>query len=64
MNATLNMSTSTLNIPDLIIHHLVFEDFQCCNLVENLWLAELDKIMDDDIWHPQKLKGEKKLRKS
>ena len=51
---TLNMST--LNIPDFIIHHFVIEDFQSCNLVENLWFAELDKIMDDDIWHPQKLK--------
>ena len=53
---TSTLNVSTLNIPDFIIHHLVFEYFQSRNLVENLRFAELDKIMDDDIWHPQKLK--------
>ena len=40
-------------LPDFIVNHAVLEYFQGSDFIENLWLIELDKIVDDDVRGPQ-----------
>ena len=46
-----------LLLPNFIVDHFVFKYFQRCDLIENLWLAELHQVVDYHIRDPQILKA-------
>ena len=42
--------------PDFVVNSAVSIDLQSTNLVQYLRLVKLDKVMNDDVWRPEKLK--------
>ena len=42
--------------PDFVVNSAVSIDLQSTNLVQYLRLVKLDKIVNDDVWRPKKLK--------
>ena len=41
--------------PDFVVDLSTFEDLQRTNLIQNLGLVELDKVVDNDVWRPKQL---------
>ena len=43
-------------VPDFVVDSPICKDFQGTNLVQNLRLVKVYKIMNDDVRRPEKLK--------
>ena len=43
-------------LPDFVVDSPICKDFQCTNLVQNLRLVKVYKIMNDDVRRPEKLR--------